>query len=158
LCRLASREVCSKHSERFPKPAIAKQSRVFCFNTICNTERKKNDMNAKRLTRTTDDLAVAARFNAAAIPAAPFRGAAETELDALKNRLLRQELARAVTLDTNVVLRRAANDAAALAWLTPYPLLVLPALFEEKARAARTKASRQSLIRERSTDLLALAE
>jgi hypothetical protein len=40
----------------------------------------------------------------------------------------------------------------------PYPLLLLPALFAEKALAARRAASRQALIRERSSELLALAE
>ncbi|MEI2725601.1 MAG: hypothetical protein V9H26_19430 [Verrucomicrobiota bacterium] len=90
--------------------------------------------------------------------AAPLSGAAETELDQLKNRLLARELERTPSMGQNVGLRRAANDAVALAWLTPYPLLFLPALFEEKARAARIKAGRQALIRERSNELLALAE
>ena len=84
--------------------------------------------------------------------------ATATELDLLKNRLLARELARTTTLEQNVGLRRAANDAAALAWLTPYPLLLLPVLFEEKALAARLKTGRQALIRERSNELLALAE
>jgi len=30
------------------------------------------------------------------------------------------------------------NEAAALAWITPYPALVFPGLFEEKAEAALT--------------------
>lgn len=89
---------------------------------------------------------------------APFRGGAEAELEELKNRLLRQELAKIVTVEQNVLLRRAANDATALVWLTPYPLLLLPALFEEKARAARMEAVRRARIRERSSGLLTLAE
>ena len=88
----------------------------------------------------------------------PFRGQAATELDEFKHRLLARELARTTSLEQNVGLQRAANDAAALVWLTPYPLLLLPVLFEEKARAARLKVGRQALIRERSTGLLALAE
>lgn len=88
----------------------------------------------------------------------PFRGAAETELDRLKERLLAAELARTTNLEMNVLLRRAANDAVALVWLTQFPLLLLPALFEEKARVARRAAGRQALIRERSSELLALAE
>jgi hypothetical protein len=99
-----------------------------------------------------------ARFAPPIRAASPFDGAAETELDQLKNRLLARELERTATLEQNVGLRRAANDAAALAWLTPYPLLLLPVLFEEKARAARIKAGRQALIRERSNSLLTLAE
>jgi hypothetical protein len=87
-----------------------------------------------------------------------YRGAIEAELDRLKDRLLAAELARTTNLETNVLLRRAANDAVALVWLMPYPLLLLPALFAEKALAARRAASRQALIRERSSELLALAE
>lgn len=98
------------------------------------------------------------RFEPPVLVAAAFRGAVETELDQLKNRLLARELARTTTLEQNVGLRRAANDAVALVWLMPYPLLLLPALFEEKARAARLTTGRQALIRERSNELLALAE
>ena len=90
--------------------------------------------------------------------ALPFRGASENELERLKERLLAAELARTTSLDTNVLLRRAANEAVSLVWLTPYPLLLLPALFAEKAQAARRHAGRQALIRERSSELLALAE
>ena len=82
----------------------------------------------------------------------------EDELERLKERLLAAELARTTRLETNVLLRRAANEAVSLVWLTPYPLLLLPALFAEKAQAARRHAGRQALIRERSSELLALAE
>ena len=51
-------------------------------------------------------------------------------MDRLKERLLAAELARTTNLEMNVLLRRAANDAVALVWLTPFPLLLLPALFE----------------------------
>jgi hypothetical protein len=100
------------------------------------------------------------RFAPAIVPAPPppFRGAAEAELDKLKERLLAAELARTTNLETNVLLRRAANEAVALVWLTPYPLLLLPALFAEKALTARRAANRQARIRERSSELLALAE
>ena len=50
--------------------------------------------------------------------------------------------------------RRAANEAAALAWITAYPLLVFPALFDEKADMAISRAERQEEIRERSRELL----
>lgn len=87
-----------------------------------------------------------------------YRGAVENELERLKERLLAKELARTTNLNANVLLRRAANEAVALVWLTPFPLLLLPALFEEKALAARRAVARQSLIRDRSSELLALAE
>ena len=103
-------------------------------------------------------FAPATSFAPPVLAAVPFGGVVETELDRLKNRLLARELERTNSLEQNVGLRRAANEAAALVWLTPFPLLLLPALFEEKARAARLKTGRQALIRERSTELLALAE
>jgi hypothetical protein len=93
-----------------------------------------------------------------ATPAQPFRGAVENELERLKERLLASELARTTSLEANVLLRRAANEAVSLVWLTPYPLLLLPALFAEKAQNARRHVGRQALIRERSSELLALAE
>lgn len=103
-------------------------------------------------------FAAATRFELPVLAAVKFRRAVETELDQLKNRLLARELERTTNLEQNVGLRRAANEAAALVWLTPYPLLLLPALFEEKARVARIKTGRQALIRERSHELLTLAE
>lgn len=95
------------------------------------------------------------RFEVRPLPAAPFRATAENELERLKDRLLRNELAGAATAAVNANLRRAANEAAALAWITKVPLLIFPALFEEKARTAYVRLARQELIRERSRELLA---
>ena len=94
-----------------------------------------------------------ARFNVRPAPAAPFRATEENELERLKNRLLCNELANATLPDVNARLRRAANEAAALAWVTAVPLLVFPTLFEEKVRAAHEQATRQECIRERSRGL-----
>ena len=95
------------------------------------------------------------RFEVWPVPAAPFRATQETELERLKSRLLRRELAVATTPEINAHLRRAANEAAALAWVTRVPLLVFPTLFEEKAHAAYDRLARQQVIRERSRELLA---
>jgi hypothetical protein len=84
----------------------------------------------------------------------PFRGTQDTELEQLKARLLRQILAGDVTADLNVRLRRAANEAAALAWLEPYPLLVFPTLLEEKARVATKQVAKQRKVYQRSRRLL----
>ena len=40
----------------------------------------------------------------------------------------------------NSQLRGVANEAAALAWVTSYPLLVFPGLFQEKAEIAIARA------------------
>lgn len=113
----------------------------------------------KRTSRVPEKIAPSPRFDPSATAVPPtFRSRVEAELEQLKEKLLATELARTTNLDANVRLRRAANEAVALVWLTPYPLLLLPALFEEKARAARRAANRQSLIRGQTSDLLALAE
>lgn len=95
------------------------------------------------------------RFKVPTVPAAPFRAMEDTELELLKERLLRARLTAVTEPEVNTRLRRAANDAAALAWATQFPLLVFPALFEEKALAAARTARHQAWIRERSAELLA---
>jgi hypothetical protein len=77
----------------------------------------------------------------------------ETELDKLKARLLSEYLRKVWEPDLNSNLRRAANEAVALAWASPYPLLVFPVLFEEKAEEAVTRLNRQKEVRRRSREL-----
>jgi hypothetical protein len=62
---------------------------------------------------------------------APFRARQEAELERLKARLLAERLAGRTEPRFDSQMRRAASEAAALAWTTHYPLLVFPALFEE---------------------------
>jgi hypothetical protein len=96
------------------------------------------------------------RFEVRPVPPAPFRATQETEFERLKNRLLARQLAEAPTPELNTPLRRAANDAAALAWATLYPLLVFPVLFEEITQAALRQAERQARIFKSSRELLAV--
>ena len=93
-------------------------------------------------------------FEVAPVPVVPFRGARETELDRLKAELLSELLDESPGLEFNAPLRRAANEAAALVWFTPFPLLLFPALFEEKAAAARQQVERQNQVTERSHALV----
>jgi hypothetical protein len=86
------------------------------------------------------------RFELRASPPAPFRATQETEFERLKDLLLAQQLAYAPAPGLSPPLRRAANEAAALAWVTPFPLLVFPVLFEEKIEAAVRQAERQARI------------
>ncbi|MGA2176848.1 MAG: hypothetical protein ABSH38_17880 [Verrucomicrobiota bacterium] len=97
------------------------------------------------------------RFEIAPIPSVPFRGTLECELDHLKARLLRQMLEQAGDPEFNAPLRRAANEAASLAWFTPFPLLVFPVLLEEKAEAVQRQMALQREIRQRSQGLLRTA-
>ena len=93
-------------------------------------------------------------FEVAPVPAVPFRGTQETELDRLKARLLQEWLRQTPDEQLYAPLRRAANEAAALAWFTPFPLLFFPGLLEEKARAALRQGARQRYVRDRSESLL----
>ena len=121
------------------------------MQTRLNIERQDMNKHGKRVpTR----FAPETRFE---VPSVPFRGTHETELERLKQRLLRRLLEENTGPELNVRLRRAANDAASLAWLTPYPLLVFPALLQEKVDRARVQTRWQARIRRRSHNLLAEA-
>jgi len=90
------------------------------------------------------------RFDVPVPPAAPFRGTLENDLERLKASLLRELLAGARDAALHAPLRRATNDAAALAWTTAFPLLVLPELVREKAENARTYVRRQAALLKRA--------
>jgi len=90
------------------------------------------------------------RFELNPVPAVPFRGTHETELERLKHKLLADLLASTPSGGLYPALRRAANEAAALAWVTPFPLLFFPQLLEEKAALARNQLERQESILRRS--------
>lgn len=104
--------------------------------------------------RVPTQFAPETRFAVNPLPPVPFRGTQETELDRLKRRLLRESLERAGSLELYAPLRRASNEAAALAWTTPFPLLLLPELFREKAEEARRYARKQSALLQRRTPVM----
>jgi hypothetical protein len=118
-------------------------------------KRKENDMSAGTIkvpTRFVNDT----RFDVA-IPAAPFRGAAEHKLDQFKDWLLKRAAVPSANPDLMTRYQYAATEAATLAWMTPYPLLVLPVLLEEKLASARLHAERQKQIRGKSECIMAEA-
>ena len=94
-------------------------------------------------------------FEVKPTPPGPFRARQEAELERLKAQLLMERLAGSWGSALTSRLERAANEAAALAWVTRYPLLVFPALFEEMAETASLRARRQEQVRRRSRVLLA---
>jgi hypothetical protein len=112
---------------------------------------ERKSMNRNR-TYVTAQFAPETRFELR--PNLPFRAAQETEFERLKNRLLAEQLSEAAA-ELNVPLRRAANEAAAIAWATVLPLLVFPALFEEKIAAAVRHTERQARIYKNSRELIA---
>jgi hypothetical protein len=93
------------------------------------------------------------QFEVRAAPAVPFRATLENRFEALRQQLLVAGQESALEAGPNAQLRQAANEAEALAWVTPYPLLVFPVLFEEKAQEARLRALRQKHIRRRSREM-----
>jgi len=95
------------------------------------------------------------RFDVGIAPPAPFSGG-EPALERLKNELLFERLAAVPEAGLDRYLRHDATEAAALAWVTPYPLLVFPLLFEEKTDAALARFERQAQIRQSSRELLAI--
>ena len=75
------------------------------------------------------------------------RGALEQELERLKEQLLAPILASVQNAILLRELRWVANEAAALAWFTLCPVLVLPTLLEEKVNAAIRRWERQELLK-----------
>jgi hypothetical protein len=87
--------------------------------------------------------------------------------EVLKSNLLKYRLKRHLAIEASgripdQMLNQAVAEAEALAWTTPYPLLFLPGLVEEKVLTADRWAGRQHEILERqkalAADSLAIAE
>jgi len=87
------------------------------------------------------------RADGDAIPRASYRAAQDARFLLLKNRLLGELMAQANDPQRVLPLRRAANEAEALAWLTPFPELIFPVLLEEKAAATVRQTERQARMR-----------
>src|SRR6266480_840763 len=78
---------------------------------------------------------------------APIRGQVEAEIEELKRRLLQPIVAKIRDSALVKEISWAANEAAALAWCTICPVLVLPTLLEEKVRATLAKWEKQQSLR-----------
>ena len=105
----------------------------------------------------TAEFAPETRFELRPAPPAPFRANLENEFERLKAQLLAEKLFLAKSPELYAPLRRVANEAAALAWATLFPLLVFPVLFDEKAEAALRHARRQARIYVASSEIATLA-
>ncbi len=62
----------------------------------------------------------------------------------LKTRLLLEHLNETPEAETHALIMHQASEAALLAWLSTYPLLTFPCLFEERAAAVTDQARRQA--------------
>jgi hypothetical protein len=125
------------------------------FSLLTQNQRERNKMKTNE-NRVPARFGPETRFEVRPAPPAPFRAMEETEFERLKGRLLTRHLAEVPAPELITPLRRAANDAAALAWATVVPLLVFPVLFEVKIADALRHTARQACIRERSRELLAV--
>jgi hypothetical protein len=81
----------------------------------------------------------------------------QSTFQALKARLLEPVLENTVDPRVRRQINLAANEAAALAWTTPVPLLVLPVLLEEKAAEVEDYALRQEQVQQATQELELLA-
>ncbi len=73
---------------------------------------------------------------------------AQSAFEHLKVRLMTPVLDEASDPDLQRQLRLAANEAAAVAWTTPYPLLILPVLLQEKAAEAHQYVLRREQVQD----------
>src|SRR5215831_12842056 len=103
--------------------------------------------------RVLTDFAPETSFEVKPLPPPPFRAVQESKFQGLKDRLLDERVEAELDPELIKYLRRAANEAAALAWVTAYPLLLFPVLFDEKAAAALFQARRQRHVLERSREM-----
>jgi hypothetical protein len=78
----------------------------------------------------------------------------DAEFATLQEKLLENAFNHTETLSLYGAIRQAANEAAGLAWMTEFPLLVYPTLFDEKTLAFRKREHRQQQIMARSHALV----
>jgi hypothetical protein len=116
---------------------------------------RKAKMNAE-YRRVPAEFGPETRFEVKPVPPAPFRALQENQFERLKSTLTVRRLETLWKPELSAQVRRAAHEAAALAWITPYPLLVFPVLFEEKTETALLATDRQDQIRQRSRELYAV--
>lgn len=64
----------------------------------------------------------------------------------LKQRLLLRCLNETLESEIHALIMRQADEASLLAWLSAYPLLTFPCLFEEMAAAATEQARRRARV------------
>jgi hypothetical protein len=155
---LASREGISKETNnRFPKNPRLPVNRGFFVETnrYLRVAARKERMNARRQ-KLAANFGPETRFEVRPSPPAPFRALQENLFERLKSRLVGERLEEAWAPELSSNVRRAAHEAASLAWVTPYPLLVFPVLFEERLGAASQIAERQKQVSQRSRELLVL--
>jgi len=110
----------------------------------------------KQIRKVTTRTGFEDRFEGLIAATTPFRALQQDRFELLRDELESRRLEELYEASQAGLVRRAANEAAAVAWTTPYPLLVFPALFEEKWELALMQQERQDQVWQRSRVLLAL--
>lgn len=75
----------------------------------------------------------------------------------LHEALVAQTIQETETLGLHPRVKQAASEAAGLAWTTGFPLLVFPALFQEKVHRARREQEKAQRIKAETAELMELA-
>ena len=75
----------------------------------------------------------------------------------LQDTLVNETLDGTETLALHAPVKHAANEAAGLAWTTAFPLLVFPALFQEKLDGVRKQQNRAQRIKAQTALLMEAA-
>src|SRR5262245_50322824 len=81
----------------------------------------------------------------------------DNRIGCLKQRILRERLTAIADPELRRGLELAVVESMALAYTTPFPLLVLPALLDEGFRATQARVERQQLIRARTRSTVPVA-
>lgn|SRR5579871_1643187 len=95
-------------------------------------------------------------FELRPVTGAPFRAVFQDAFEGLKARLLAESLEQLWEPQLNSEVRRAANEAAALARRTAYPFLVFPVLFEEKTSEALRSVTKRDRVGDKACEFIAL--
>ncbi|MBI2946331.1 MAG: hypothetical protein HYY23_01710 [Verrucomicrobia bacterium] len=115
---------------------------------------KTTKRNTRRKHRLPAQFAPDVEFELAPVPGVVPPETVRIKFHELQSRLVEASLIESWSQSVRGRIHQAANEAAALAWTTPYPLLVMPELFLEKARETRLRLQKQRSILMRSERLV----
>ncbi|MBM3836461.1 MAG: hypothetical protein FJ398_00635 [Verrucomicrobia bacterium] len=115
---------------------------------------KTTQRNTDRQQQLSARFAPEVEFELSPVPGAVPPETVRIKFDELQSRLVEATLGESNSRFIRGRIDQAAREAAALAWTTPYPLLVLPELFLEKAREAGQRLDKQRRVLQRSERLV----
>ena len=115
---------------------------------------KMNAINANRTGHLTAQFEPDIKFELPLHPGTVSPESVRIRFQALQNRLLEETLGQTPNPILRENLHGVANEAAALAWTTQFPLLLMPVLFQEKARSVRLQLKKQHHVSMRSQQLV----